>query len=124
MKEKFRKFSMLGIVVMYCFAILAVTDNSKNSTFTGSPTSDQKTFITNASSPSLSHIPQLQHAATSVCSLQETYTIKKPFKDFSGILNISEQSLIAELIGYDVNMHESRLHFNNPDIIFPAHYFW
>lgn len=124
MESKTKKFNIIVLAILYCYAIVAVNFSLDYFEFSDKSTSSHKTEFFDSTTKLILHTPQTK------CSVNNSYenvpssNLNNLFKNFRAFFRASEQLIVTENSTYITYSISILINHWSYDIIFPFHSFW
>lgn len=123
MKNKIRLISVVVLTAIYCFAIGAVYNTTKQSDFNNNVSFSKERVISELSEKIFCHTYQSESSVNSYNN-PPAPNIKKQFTGSWATLYINEQLIESEYSQYLIFTRSILINLRKSDIIFPFQYFW
>ena len=124
MESKIRKFNIIVLAILYCYAIIAISASFNHSDFRDHSTSAQKTELLESSTKLFVHTPQTESSVNNSYENLPGANLNNLFKYFRDFFNANEKLIVTENSTYITYSISILINHWSYDIIFPFHSFW
>jgi hypothetical protein len=123
-ENKTRKFNIIVLAVLYCYAIIAVNLSLSHADFSDKSSSSQKTEFLDSSTKLFLHTPQTKSSVDNNYENLPSSNLNNLFNDFRVFFKATEQLIVTEHSRYLTYFISILINHWSYDIIFPFHSFW
>jgi hypothetical protein len=123
-ESKTRKFNIIVLAVLYCYAIIAVNLSLNHVDFSDKSTSSQKTELLDSTTKLFLHTAQTTSSVNNSYENLPNSNLNNLFNDFRAILKTTEELILTENTRYLAYLINILFNHWSYDIIFPFHSFW
>lgn len=123
MKNFNRIIAALVLTIIYCFAIVVVSNSHASTNVHGPIKSEKVNYFSEVSTNILSHT-STQESSLKKFNNFPALNFKYPFSGIWGIIKTTEDLYRCEYSQYAYASINFLIEYRKSDLIFPFHYFW